>query len=353
MNLNVRKQFLSSLTAFVLMFTPIMAQSETAKEETSNTQEVEFKLVKQSRKDEKQTMTVSDFENLVKNSLNYTRQFFDYPDMQKDLHNVCYLLNRVYLKENTEQELISMGYVTPIDMQNGMFDSIISAQCFNNVRGEYDESMIRETEDLSKLFDISVLCYDESDKEALHEMFNLWVKAHLNNNFDQDSAYELFKMLTSLNSAEGKRQACDLQPGAEFFAKFAFGLDLRRAILDYMSDNYSIDELSLYYDKSDLVRHQFTRNDRETDTCTILGYLVDICSEIEVHCLENSLNNLMKSFDKSCGTLDSIYRRNAMEEKAYDYSGLLQYNEKAKVKKLGEYKKNIPFYQGVYGRKAA
>lgn len=348
-NLNLRKKVASVVTAFVLMLTPVIAHAEKGSGDAKSS----FQLVQQEKKMVGKNLTVASFTDLVERCYNYTKKFFNYPNMQQDIQNVCYLLNRAYMseEEQTEELLIKTGAVTPVDMEHGIFDSIISAQSFNNVRADYNQSMIRETNDPSKLFNMATFCFDESDREAYNDMFTLWVNSHLGDKMDVKSAYELFKILTTLNGMEGYRNVDDMNAGAKFEGQFTFGLDLMQVLQDFMKRLYSDEELSKYYVMSDLVAKQFTRNDRPVEECAnvtipaedleglknangevdsvkvleylatkvyeskkagissaeiegyktlLLGYLVDIHTQVRYHCLETSLNDLIKSFDQFC-----------------------------------------------------
>lgn len=307
-NLNLKKRAASLTTAFVLMLTPIMARGE-----SKNNKTIKINLVRQEDREADKTLTIEKFEKLVGRCIE-AAESFKYPNMEQDIQNLCYLVNHTYMNENdgTEKFLIDNGFVTPVNPQEGMFEGIISANNFMNVRANYNQGMIRETNDPSKLFDLSVLCYDESDKEILHEAFTLWVNSHLNNTFDdftieenedgirpieESNLYALFKLLTTLNRNNGKRNIDDASVGARFVGQLGYGNDSMQVIRDYLSSHYSTDELSMYFVKSELVRKQFVRNDREVDNCTLLGWLVNIFDETQYYCLEQCLPDLLKSFE--------------------------------------------------------
>ena len=318
-NLNLRKRIASFVTAFVLMATPALAKGESNKETDAKTS---FSLVKQEDREASKSLTVADFSSLVERCYNYSKQFFDYPDMQQDIQNLLYLMNHLYMneKDNTEEFLIQNGFVKPVSMAEGKFEAILSAQQFLNVRADYNQSKIRETSNPAELFDLSVFCFDETDRACLNEMFTLWVNSHLNDTFDnfitderdslvniedfeKSNIYQLFKMLTTLNGMEGLRNSFDLQAGASFGGKIAFGLDGMQVIYDYLFDHYTEEQLSKYYDRHGLVAHQLIRNDVPTDKCTLLGCLVDMHTELQYICLEQSLPDLFKSFEtESCKT---------------------------------------------------
>ena len=349
-NFSLRQKASALVTAFVLMTTPIIAHAEKGDSDAQSS----FKLVQQENKIVNANLTVVEFTALVERAYNYTKQFFNYPNMQQDIQNVCYLLNRKYMskEEGTEEILIKMGYVIPVDMENGMFESIISAQCFNNERCDFNQDMIRETTDPTKLFNMANFCFDESDRELYNRMFNLWVNSHLNGTYDVRSMYYLFTTLVTLNRAEGYRNVDDMNAGAKFEGLFSYGLDSMQVLQDLMADLFTVEERSKYYDKQALVEKQWVRNDTPTEECAsfdipeedlelvtnengeydsiklmeymigkireakkskvidsrieayktlVLSYLVDLHTQTRVFALEDSLNDLLRSFDKTCG----------------------------------------------------
>ena len=336
-NLKINKKIASIITAFHLMFTPVLANAQSGEytdvqpsqsytqqddREIKTTEDALAFLAKQEDREVSKTLTAAKFAVLVEMCKNYSKQFFDYPDMQQDIQNLLYLMNHLYMneEEHTEEFLIENGYVKPVSMAEGKYEAILSAQQFLNVRADYNQSKISETSNPSELFDLSNFCYDETDRACLHEMFNLWVKSHLNGTYDnfvtdakdslvniedfeKSNMYQLFKMLTTLNAMERKVNSFALQPGAAFGTKMTNGLDEMQVIYDYLFDHYTNEQLSKYYDKQGLVAYQLIRNDVPTDKCTLLGCLVDMHTELQYICLEQSLPDLFKSFEtESCKT---------------------------------------------------
>ena len=298
-NLKITKKLLSMLTAGVLMVTPVMANADSEVENTNNN---EFKLIKQDK--EFKPLNMNEYFEGVKNSYNYLVQFINYDNMQEDLQCLYYLVNREYIQKEDEEELISTGIVYETNFDEQKYENFMRAYNLINVIADYNQSTIRETDDVEKIIDVSKLCYSADDVKLVHDMHMNYFKAYKTGRFDNEFYQEVFKQLTTLNAAEQRTNADSLSVGARWLAQNSIGGGVMQLLRDDMQEDFSRKELDRYFVKGELNKGQWILRD-------------DI--SLDLNCLKNELelevfnfgelwtfvydlvnNDIMKSFEVDC-----------------------------------------------------
>ena len=167
-NLNLRdlfKKLLSLGTAFALMQTPVMAKGEG--EETEKTNEDNFVLVMQNK--EIAPMTLEEYRLGVQNAYAYLSQFINYDNMQGDLQCLYYLVNREYMDDGLEEELINNGIVYETNFEEQKYDTFIRSYNLINMISEYNQSTIQN---LDNKIDLAKVQYESYDKDLLRYYLN-------------------------------------------------------------------------------------------------------------------------------------------------------------------------------------
>ena len=298
-NVKISRKLLSMLTAGVLMATPVMANADN---ENENTNTNEFKLVQQTR--EITPMTTVEYTLGIQSSYGYLTQFINYDNMQGDLQCLYFLTNRAYMPKEVEEELINNGFIFETNFNEQKYETFMRAYNLINVIADYNQSTIRETNDSSKLIDVSVLCYDEKDAKLVHDMHMNYFNAYQNGRFDNEYYQMVFKQLTTLNAAEQAGNADELSVGARWLAQNSIGGGVMQMLRDDMQEDFPRSELDKYFVKAELNKGQWIlREDVSLDLNCLKNEL-----ECEVfdfgqlwHFVYDTVNNdLMKTFETDC-----------------------------------------------------
>ena len=255
-NVKFSKKLLSMLTAGVLMATPVMANADSNEDTNTNNG---FELIKQDK--EFRPLNMNEFFDGVKSSYDYLSQFISYDNMQEDLQCLYYLVNREYIQKEDEEELINSGYVYETNFDEQKYENFMRAYNLINVIADYNQSTIRETEDVTKLIDVSNLCYSEDDIKLVHDMHMNYFNAYQNGRFDNEYYQMVFKQLTTLNAAEQAGNASELSVGARWTAQNSIGGGVMQLLRDDMQEDFTTEELYQYFDRTQLNMGQWILRD--------------------------------------------------------------------------------------------
>lgn len=306
-NLKLNKKLLSMLTAVTLMATPVLGSSESIDENTDGN---EFALVQVDR--EKTPMTLEEYTLGVQKAYAELASKIGYQGMQEHLQCLYYLVNCEYIPEEVEQELINRGVIFETNFDEGKFSTFEYAYSLINVMLDYNQSMVRNTDNIDDLIDPSLLCFNEEDAKLLHNMHENYFMAYkngryYNEDFEDNAYYErVFKQLTTLNGVERDGNNFEASVGAEFLALNLVGGDVMQMLRDDMQERYSRKELDKYFDKNLLNQMQwFLREDISLDLnrCVeqpdLESEVVDF-AQLWVFVYDNVNNNIMNKFQTKC-----------------------------------------------------
>lgn len=294
-----RNRLLSLITTGVMFVTPIAANADSNEDE--NNCDIDFELVQQVRREA--AMTISEFKLNVQSSYEHLLPRIGYDAMLPQLQCLCYLVNRTDIPMDIQNELIESGIVFETDIEGQKMDNFVAANNILNVVADYNQSTIRHTEEIDALIDVSVLCYDENDAKLVHEMHVNYFNAHKNGTFDYEAFVKLFKQLTTLNGAEREGNASELSVGARFLAQKVYAGGAMQIIRDYLQENYTIEELSKYFDRGELLQKQWILRDDYTidPNCqSELEVLVSYFAELWHVAYDTLYNDIFKTFEEDC-----------------------------------------------------
>lgn len=299
-NLKVRNRLLSLLTAGMLLVTPVAAHSENT--ETERTNDVEFTLVMQEK--EYTPLGLNEYIAGVEQSYNYLKNFISYDTLQEDLQCLYYLTNREYMPKEEEEYLIKSGIVYETSFDEQKFDNFFRAYNLLNIIADYNQSVIRKTDNIDDLIDVSMICYSDADKALVHKMHENYFYAYQNGRFDNEYYQMVFKQLTTLNAYERAGNADELSVGARWLAQNSIGGGVMQLLRDDMQEDFPRSELDKYFVKAELNKGQWILRD---DISLDLNCLKDEL-EVEVfnfgelwHFVYDTVNNdIMKSFENDC-----------------------------------------------------
>ena len=297
-----KNRLISALVAATMMATTAPALAENEKEEDNG-----FALY--TNETVSTQLTLNDYEEGVKNSCEYLSKFINYDTLQRDLQSLYYLINRSYLLEADEQTMIAAGYVFNTDIAHGEFENFFRAYNLINVIADYNQSVIRKTNNIDDLIDVSKLCYGEDDINLVHKMhvnyFNAYKNMQANDGIIEDPDYQMiFKQLTTLNAEEKAGNADELSVGARWIAQNSIGGGVMQLLRDHMQEKHPRSELDLYFDRNELNQGQWIlREDLSLDLNCLKSEL-----EVEVfefgqlwHFVYDTVNDdIMKSFEIDC-----------------------------------------------------
>ena len=297
---DVYKKVLSLGTAFVLMGAPVIGHAEEIKEE--NTNEQEFTLVMQEK--DLAPMTKEEFSLGVKEAYTYLKNFIDYDYLQQDLQCLYYLVNRDYITGEDEEYFINNGYVFETNFDEQKYENFAHAYNLLNVIADYNQSVIRKTDNIDEMIDVSMLCYTDEDRKLVHNMHENYFKAYKNGRFDNEYYQMVFKQLTTLNAYEHAGNASELSVGARWLAQNSIGGGVMQLLRDDMQEDFTRSELDKYFDRNELNMGQWIlRDDISLDINCIESEL-----ELEVfnfgqlwHFVYDTVNNdIFKTFEVDC-----------------------------------------------------
>ena len=298
-NFDFRQRLLSILTAGMILVTPTIGKADS---NTENDNEQEFALVMQEK--DFTPMTIEEYRLGIKEAYNYLKMFIDYDYLQQDLQCLYYLVNRDYLTGATEEDLINNGIVFETSINEQKFENFMHAYNLLNVIADYNQSMIRDTNNICEMIDVSMLCYGSYDRKLTHNMHENYFQAYKNGRFNNEYYEMVFKQLTTLNAYEKAGNASELSVGARWLAQNSIGGGVMQLLRDDMQEDFPRSELDKYFDKAELNHGQWILKD-------------DI--SLDLNCLKNELeeevfnfgelwhfvyttvnNDIMKSFEVDC-----------------------------------------------------
>lgn len=299
-NIKLSKKFLSMLTAGVLMATPVMANADSNKEE--NTNEETFELVMQEK--DFTPLTMTEYYLGVEAAYNYLKEFIPYDTLQRDLQCLYYLTNREYMPKEDEEELIANGIVYETNFDEQKYENFMRAYNLINMIADYNQSMIRETNDINQIIDVSKICYGEADKKLVNNMNENYFNAYQAGRFDNEYYQMVFKQLTTLNAYEQAGNASEISVGARWLALNSIGGGVMQLLRDDMQEDFPRSELDKYFDKAQLNQGQWIlKNEISLDLNCLKNELeceVFDFGELWVFVYDTVNNDLMKTFEIDC-----------------------------------------------------
>ncbi len=299
-NIRISKKLISMLTAGVIMATPIASNTESV--ESSNNNDTNFTLVMQEK--EFTPLSIEEYRLGVEYAYNYLSNFIKYDNLQEDLQCLYYLVNREYMPSEYEEELIERGIVYKTSIDEQKFENFMRAYNLINVIADYNQSVIRKTNDIDNLIDVSNICYGVNDSKLVHDMHENYFNAYQNGRFDNEYYREVFKQLTTLNAYERNGNADELSVGARWLAQNSIGGGVMQLLRDDMQEDFTRDELNKYFVKAELNKGQWIlREDISLDLNCLKNELeVEVFNFGELwHFVYDTVNNdIMKSFAVDC-----------------------------------------------------
>ena len=268
-NIKFSKRFLSMLAGLVIGVTPVAGNVSNAKADG-------FTLVKQEMKIEGNDLNLDSYIKKLEETYYYLKQFIDYDELQADLQCLYYVINTTYMTEEIRTEL--SGYDVIYADENVRNNLSKSFRLLDKIN-EYNEKIIRSdyengTMDINHLIDPSALCFDEHDRELVYNIHNDYFTAYQNGMFNNESYISAFKRLTTLNAEEKDGNAFELTTGSMNLTQRTTGRETIEMLHDWMKKNYTIEELSEYYVKEELLNGNWELRD-------------DV--QLDLNCLKNDL----------------------------------------------------------------
>jgi len=318
MNIKISKKLLSMITAGILMVSPILSSAEEIVSENNNG----FTLVKQEMKVEGNDLDIDRYANELEGLYKYVSQKMNYDELKAQLQTFYTIVNRPYMSSKSYDELIENGAIFSDEYIrenfNNAFDFIYSVNKYNSekIREDYQNG----TMDINHLIDPSLFCYDSHDRKIVRSVFENYFNAYKNGLFENDSFIEAFKQITTLNSKEQGINAFHAETGATWNLQMLIGRPGMIMLEDDMSTDYTIDELSLYYEREGLEaipRKWILRKDILLDLNCLspLEYEIFIHQQLEKFCYKFVNNNVYKLFNVT----RNLETANPLE--SYEYEG--------------------------------
>ena len=299
-NIKISKKLLSMLTAGVLMVTPVASHANGNEKES--TIDKEFTLVMQEK--DLAPLDIAEYTFGVGASYEYLKQFINYDGMQQDLQCLYYLTNREYITGDDERELIARGYVYETSIDEQKYENFMRAYNLINMIADYNQSVIRKTDDSSKLIDVSMLCYGNFDKKLVNDMHMNYFNAYQNGKYDNEYYQMVFKQLTTLNAYEHAGNASEISVGTRWLALNSIGGGVMQMLRDDMQEDFSRSELDQYFVKSELNKGQWIlREDISLDLNCLKNELeceVFDFGQLWTFVYDHVNDDIMKSFQVDC-----------------------------------------------------
>lgn len=225
----------------------------------------------------KETMTfdmdLRDYEIGVSKAYKEISKYINYDNMKNDIYSFFYLVNYGYITDELEKEIIEKGYIKPNDLfddegklrasDEGMTNFDNYSRLKNYIM-DYNErkaeigGKTKEIASIGEYIDPSVLCMTEEDKEIVHNLFVYYVEGYdlTPNSIMHNKDYlELSKKLLVLDG--GQLETSPQKVGIRWMINNVIGYYLMDFEQDYMLANYSMNELSEYFEQTDLNFYQF------------------------------------------------------------------------------------------------
>ena len=388
------KRLMSLGTAFVLMYTPTMAKSESNESERNND------FFQGTYDVDSDKMVLYDYIDGVQESYECLDNLIGYPQLLGDLQNLYAMVNREYLADGVEEDLIANGLIYETDFSAMKYQSFTNAYNLINMIGDHnqstmqrlnnrisldkvhyesydrktlvkylkkaindskrkytvidaiwdynkeiektDETKVIELDDMchsydndlkerlirvvkeenydlftaikeydefvtidvmDKLIDVSVLCYNEDEKELVHEMHMNYYNAYEEGLIDGDYVSLLFDQLTTLNATEKAGNAHELSVGARWLVLNTIGGGFMQMLRDFMQP-YPREELDKYFDANQLNHQQWVaRSDKSFDIDCIeneLELAAGYFREGWVFIYDHVNDDIMRTYKKEC-----------------------------------------------------
>ena len=184
------------------------------------------------------------------------------------------IINAIY---DYNQEIMKIDETKVIDLQtmclsydvrlNEYLGRVVNGECnLEEAITEYNERITQETKEA--LIDVSHVCYDEHDRNLLHDMHENYFNAYKTGRFmnmerTEENEYfvKVFKQLTTLNAYEGAGNAFEVSMGARWLSQQSIGNNVMQMLRDDMQDHYTIDERAKYFYKDLLTQGQWWLRD--------------------------------------------------------------------------------------------
>ena len=309
--IRLSKRLLSMLAAGMIFATPVAANAEKKSDNAKKTSGYSF--VVQEKKSDPMTLDKID-KGLVK-AIDYLKGFKDFPHLNQNAQCLYFLTNIGYIPVEVENELIDMGVVYETDTTERKMENFYYAyKLIGDICNHNELTINRQYKAMKKtgkkmnikaLIDPSELCYDEHDKELVHDMFVNWFKAYQAGRFDNEYYRTLFKQLTTLNVGTGVGNAVELSVGANWIARQIVGRDTIEMLNTDLLADFKTKELAKYFVAEELNKQQVVpRKDVVIDQQNCI-------KELEIEILErgaidtivntNSFNDMYKYFSSRCG----------------------------------------------------
>ena len=316
------KKLLAMLTAGTLATTPVMAGAEGEKD---NKERKRFSLAEQTQ-ETKQITTVEEFEDGVYAAYDEVSKYITYGDTDEeaeklfhDVKKVYYLVNHSYITPELDATLIANGYIQELDFSNKeKRATFYEALSLTNVIADFNQSRVRHTDNIADVLDVSVFCSDEGSKKHVHEVFEKWFNAHKNNEYNFDEFVEAYKMITTLNAEEQRRNADALSVEEEWFTKVTVGGDLMQFLRDWFRDFHENDpELNKFFNIELLNKGQYYLRDdqvNEYDYNKEIDRNVYYYGVLWKYCLDDVNIEIVNKFRKSMDTRELYYYASAYGE---------------------------------------
>lgn len=329
---NLKTRMLALLTALTISGMPALGNAEgndTSKNSKTYTISTEsHNIVPVSQEKKANPMTVDKYFEGVMDVAKKMNGYLGYKDadMQKALMQqvecLYFLVNYDFIPEEIEQELLDGVIVningeetlikpifetdmTRIDDMSGI-QNFVHANMLLNVIADYNQSKVRHTGNINDTIDLSMFCYNENDKKIVREIHEQWFNSHTNGEYNEEEFTKASKIILSLNAEEGLYNADNLTVGSRWMARLAYGNNLMQILRDFLLDTYTIDELSKYFIREELVRGQFfLRNDFEINICdpSHLEFDVFVFGQLWKFCLDDVNNDIFQVFGGRCNKM--------------------------------------------------
>ena len=177
----------------------------------------------------------------------------------------------------------------------------------NQAIADYNEFVLVDVTE--KLPDLDKLLYADADKEIAKELKTLIIEAYKSVYggpmlIENEAYIDLFKTLTTLNSAERKYNGEGLSVGGYFLLENIVGVSTVDMIYDYFLENYSIEELSQYFEYESILSKQWiVRKDVKIEVNALkneIEVLINDLEELKVFAVKTVNNDMLSSLSNDC-----------------------------------------------------
>ena len=224
-------------------------------------------------------MTMEEYTEGVINAYTEISKYFSYDHMMADIQSAYYLVNYEYISDELEAELVENGYITEVDMVDaeGNFtkdnpEGWVNTDNFTSLKNKinkYNQETIhmdydKKKKNIEHLIDPSVLCFDEHDRENVHNLFVKWFDAYnlkKNSIMSNEAFDEATEHVLGNNAIDGQEDIYEASVGARWLMRKVTGGDLMQFMRDYLDENYrkqhKTKELEKYFQPDKLSESQY------------------------------------------------------------------------------------------------